>query len=222
MRDFLFYNHKMKPYSYIVIEGNIGAGKTTLAKMLSGRFDARLVLERYYDNPFLPKFYSNPEKYSFHLELSFLAERYSQLNKELNDRDLFQPLTLSDYYFMKSLIFSRATLTEDEFKLYRQVFDIINTNIVKPDLYIYLHLSLDNLMRNIKSRGRYFEQNIQKEYLVKIQDGYMDFFRHQKDLTIVMIDINAIDFIHKQSDLDKLIEIIFSREYAPGINKVVP
>ena len=212
----------MKPYSYIVIEGNIGAGKTTLAKMLSGRFDARLVLERYYDNPFLPKFYSNPEKYSFHLELSFLAERYSQLNKELNDRDLFQPLTLSDYYFMKSLIFSRATLTEDEFKLYRQVFDIINTNIVKPDLYIYLHLSLDNLMRNIKSRGRYFEQNIQKEYLVKIQDGYMDFFRHQKDLTIVMIDINAIDFIHKQSDLDKLIEIIFSREYAPGINKVVP
>jgi deoxyadenosine/deoxycytidine kinase len=212
----------MKPYNYIVIEGNIGAGKTTLAKMLSGRFDARLVLERYYDNPFLPKFYSSPEKYSFHLELSFLAERYSQLNKELNDRDLFQPLTLSDYYFMKSLIFSRATLTEDEFKLYRQVFDIINTNIVKPDLYIYLHLSLDNLMRNIKSRGRYFEQNIQKEYLVKIQEGYMDFFRHQKDLTIVMIDINEIDFIHKQADLDKLIEVIFSREYAPGINKVVP
>lgn len=212
----------MKPYNYIVIEGNIGAGKTTLAKMLSGRYDARLVLERYYDNPFLPKFYSSPDKYSFHLELSFLAERYTQLNKELNDRDLFQPLTISDYYFMKSLIFSRATLTEDEFKLYRQVFDIINTNIVKPDLYIYLHLSLDNLMRNIKNRGRYFEQNIQKEYLVKIQEGYMDFFRHQKDLTILMIDMNDIDFVHKTSDFDKLAELVFSKEYEPGINKVVP
>lgn len=212
----------MKPYNYIVIEGNIGAGKTTLAKMLSGRYDAKLVLERYYDNPFLPKFYSSPEKYSFHLELSFLADRYVQLNKELNDMDLFQPLTISDYYFMKSLIFSRATLTEDEFKLYRQVFDIINTNIVKPDLYIYLHLSLDNLMRNIKNRGRYFEQNIQKEYLVKIQEGYMDFFRHQKDLTILMIDLNDLDFVHKTSDFDKLTELIFSKEYQPGINKVVP
>jgi deoxyadenosine/deoxycytidine kinase len=212
----------MKPYNYIVIEGNIGAGKTTLAKMLSGRYDAKLVLERYYDNPFLPKFYSSPDKYSFHLELSFLAERYVQLNKELNDMDLFQPLTISDYYFMKSLIFSRATLTEDEFKLYRQIFDIINTNIVKPDLYVYLHLNLDNLMRNIKNRGRYFEQNIQKEYLVKIQEGYMDFFRHQKDLTIVMIDINDIDFVHKTSDFDKLTELIFSHEYQPGINKVVP
>lgn len=212
----------MKPYNYIVIEGNIGAGKTTFAKMLSGRYDARLVLERYYDNPFLPKFYSSPDKYSFHLELSFLAERYIQLNKELNDRDLFQPLTVSDYYFMKSLIFSRATLTEDEFKLYRQVFDIINTNIVKPDLYIYLHLSLDNLMRNIKNRGRYFEQNIQKEYLVKIQEGYMDFFRHQKDLTILMIDMNDIDFVQKTSDFDKLAELVFSKEYKPGVNKVVP
>lgn len=212
----------MKPYNYIVIEGNIGAGKTTLAKMLSGRFDAKLVLERYYDNPFLPKFYSTPEKYAFHLELSFLAERYVQLNKELNDMDLFQPLTIADYYFMKSLIFSRATLTEDEFKLYRQVFDIINTNIVKPDLYIYLHLSLDNLMRNIKTRGRYFEQNIQKEYLVKIQEGYMDFFRHQKDLTILMIDMNDIDFVQKNSDFEKLTDLIFSKEYQPGINKVVP
>lgn len=211
----------MKPYNYIVIEGNIGAGKTTLAKMLSGKFDARLVLERYYDNPFLPKFYSHPDKYSFHLELSFLAERYCQLNKELNDRDLFQPLTISDYYFMKSLIFSKATLTEDEFKLYRQIFDIINTTIVKPDLYVYLHLSLDNLMRNIKNRGRYFEQNIQKEYLVKIQEGYMEFFKYQKDLTVVMIDINKIDFVSKQSDLDKLTEVIFSHEYAPGINKIV-
>ncbi len=212
----------MKPYNYIVVEGNIGAGKTTLAKMLSGRYDAKLVLERYYDNPFLPKFYSSPEKYSFHLELSFLAERYVQLNKELNDMDLFQPLTISDYYFMKSLIFSRATLTEDEFKLYRQVFDIINTNIVKPDLYIYLHLSLDKLMRNIKNRGRYFEQNIQKEYLVKIQEGYMDFFRHQKDLTILMIDMNDLDFVQKTSDFEKLAELIFSKEYEPGINKVVP
>ena len=212
----------MKPYNYIVIEGNIGAGKTTLAKMLSGRFDARLILERYYDNPFLPKFYSDPEKYSFHLELSFLADRYSQLNKDLNNRDLFQPLTISDYYFMKSLIYSRATLTEDEYKLYRQVFDIMYSNTPKPDLYIYLHLSLDNLMRNIQNRGRTFEQGIQKDYLVKIQDGYMDFFKQQSDLKILMIDINNLDFNAKYSDFEKIVEIIFGNEYHQGLNKVIP
>jgi deoxyadenosine/deoxycytidine kinase len=212
----------MKQYNYIVIEGNIGAGKTSLARLLSDKFNARLILERLNENPFLPGFYANPEKYSFSLELSFLAERYHQLNDELQNRDLFQPLTITDYYLMKSLIFSRTNLSEDEFQLYRKIFNIISSQIVKPDLYVYLHLNLDNLIRNIKNRGRHFEQKIQKEYLVKIQEGYMDFFKQQKDLSIVMIDVNELDFCNRISDFEKIVEIIFEKDYPAGISKVIP
>ena len=212
----------MKQYNYIVIEGNIGAGKTSLARLLADKFNARLILERLNENPFLPGFYTNPEKYSFSLELSFLAERYHQLNNELHNRDLFQPLTITDYYLMKSLIFSRTNLSEDEYQLYRKIFNIISNNMVKPDLYVYLHLSLDHLIRNIKNRGRHFEQKIQKDYLVKIQEGYMDFFKQQKDLPIVMIDANDLDFCNKVSDFEKIAEIIFEKDYPAGINKVIP
>jgi deoxyguanosine kinase len=212
----------MKQFNYVVIEGNIGAGKTSLARLLANKFNARLILERLSENPFLPQFYADPEKYSFSLELSFLAERYHQLNDELQNRDLFQPLTITDYYLMKSLIFSRTNLSEDEFQLYRKIFNIISNNIVKPDLYVYLHLHLDNLIRNIKSRGRHFEQKIQKEYLVKIQEGYMDFFKQQKDLTIVMVDANELDFCNKPSDFEKIVEIIFQKDYGTGVNKVIP
>ena len=212
----------MKQYNYIVIEGNIGAGKTSLARLLSDKFNARLILERLNENPFLPGFYANPEKYSFSLELSFLAERYHQLNDELQNRDLFQPLTITDYYLMKSLIFSRTNLSEDEFQLYRKIFNIISSQIVKPDLYVYLHLNLDNLIRNIKNRGRHFEQKIQKEYLVKIQEGYMDFFKQQKDLSIVMIDVNELDFCNRISDFEKIVEIVFEKDYPAGISKVIP
>jgi deoxyguanosine kinase len=212
----------MKQYNYIVIEGNIGAGKTSLAGLLADKFNARLILERLNENPFLPGFYANPEKYSFSLELSFLAERYHQLNDELQNRDMFQPLTITDYYLMKSLIFSRTNLSADEFQLYRKIFNIISSQIVKPDLYVYLHLNLDNLIRNIKNRGRHFEQKIQKEYLVKIQEGYMDFFKQQKDLSIVMIDANELDFCNKISDFEKIVEIIFEKDYPAGISKVIP
>jgi len=212
----------MKNLNYIVIEGNIGAGKTTLAKMIAERFDARLILERFFENPFLPNFYINPEKYSFPLELSFLAERYHQLNGELKNRDLFHPLTIADYYLMKSLIFSKTNLSEDEYHLYRQIFDIISANSVKPDLYVYLHLNLDKLISNIRNRGRFYEQKIQKEYLLKIHDGYMDFFKKQIDLTIVMIDMNELDFLGKESDFDRVVDIVFNGEYRPGVTKVIP
>jgi deoxyguanosine kinase len=212
----------VKQYNNIVIEGNIGAGKTSLARLLADKFNARLILERINENPFLPDFYADPKKNSFALELSFLAERYHQLNDELQHRDLFKPLTITDYYLMKSLIFSRTNLSEDEFQLYRKIFNIISNNIVKPDIYVYLHLNLDNLIRNIKSRGRHFEQKIQKEYLVKIQEGYMDFFKQQQDLTIVMIDANDLDFCSRPADFDKIVEIIFEKDYATGINKVIP
>jgi deoxyguanosine kinase len=212
----------VKQYNYIVIEGNIGAGKTSLARLLADKFDARLILERLNENPFLPGFYADPEKYSFSLELSFLAERYHQLNDELQKRDLFKPLTITDYYLMKSLIFSRTNLSENEYQLYRKIFNIISNNIVKPDLYVYLHLSLDKLIKNIKNRGRHFEQKIQKEYLVKIQEGYMDFFKQQKDFPIVMIDANELDFCNKISDFEKIVNIIFDNDYPMGVNKVIP
>jgi len=142
---------------YLVIEGNIGAGKTTLTKMIAEEYNARVVLEQFADNPFLPKFYDDPQRYSFPLELSFLAERYRQLNNELRAVSLFQPLVVADYFFMKSLIFAQNTLAQDEFNLYRQIFEIIYSSIPKPDLYVYLHLPVPRLIQNIKKRGREYE-----------------------------------------------------------------
>ena len=206
--------------NYIVIEGNIGAGKTTLAKMIAREFNAKLILEQFADNPFLPKFYKEPDKYSFQLELSFLAERYQQLNNELTSRDLFRPFTVADYYFMKSLIFARSTLKEDEYNLYRQIFQIIYKSIPKPDLYVYLHVDVNNLRSNIAKRGRDYEQSISAEYLSKIQDGYYDFFKQQSDIAFLIIDSNNMDFVENQGDYAKMKELIFNRKYEKGITRI--
>lgn len=206
--------------NYIVIEGNIGAGKTTLSKMIAKEYNAQLILERFEDNPFLPKFYKEPDKYSFQLELSFLAERYQQLNKELTSRDLFKTFTVADYYFMKSLIFARATLKEDEYNLYRQIFDIIYKSIPKPDLYIYLHIDVTNLTNNIARRGRDYEKGISQEYLLKLQEGYFDFFRQQNDIKYLIIDSNKLDFVENQRDYSKVKNLIFKKDYPVGINRI--
>lgn len=206
--------------NYIVIEGNIGAGKTTLSKMIAKEYNAKLILEQFADNPFLPKFYKEPDKYSFQLELSFLAERYQQLNQELTSRDLFRPFTVADYYFMKSLIFARATLKEDEYNLYRQIFNIIYKSIPKPDLYVYLHVDVKNLKKNISNRGRDYEKQISEEYLARVQDGYFDFFRQQNDIKYLIIDTNSLDFVENQSDYAKIKELVFDREYPVGINRI--
>jgi deoxyguanosine kinase len=157
-------------YNYVVIEGNIGAGKTTLAGKIADQFNARLILERFADNPFLPKFYKDPDKYSFPLELSFLADRYRQLKEELVVQDLFKTFTVADYYFMKSLVFAASTLTGDEYNLYRQIFYIIYGSLPKPDIYVYLHLNPEKLLKNIEKRGRNYESSISKEYLKKIEE----------------------------------------------------
>ena len=208
-------------YDYIVIEGNIGAGKTSLSKMLAEQFNAKLILEQFADNPFLPKFYKNPDRYSFPLELSFLADRYNQLKKDLSHRDLFKSFTISDYYFMKSLIFSKSTLQDDEYNLYRQIFNIIYNQLPKPDLYVYLHLSTDNLMKNIKNRGRDYEQNITEDYLRKIQNGYFDYFKQQKDFRILIIDTNNIDFVNNKTHYELIVDTIFNNEYKIGTNRVL-
>ncbi len=208
-------------YNYVVIEGNIGAGKTTLAKRISEEFNARLILERFADNPFLPKFYNEPEKYSFPLELSFLASRYKQLKEELVPQDLFKSFTVADYYFMKSLVFAASTLEGDEYNLYRQIFYIIYGSLPKPDIFVYLHLSPDRLLQNIDKRGRTFERNITAGYLQKIQESYFSFFRQNPDNKYVIIDVNNVDFVENESQYRKILEIIFVKDYPVGLNKVI-
>ncbi|HNW56597.1 MAG TPA: deoxynucleoside kinase [Bacteroidales bacterium] len=208
-------------YNYIIIDGNIGAGKTTLATRIANQFNGSLILERFEDNPFLPKFYSDPEKYSFPLELSFLASRYKQLKEELVPRDLFKSFTVADYYFTKSLVFAASTLKGDEYNLYRQIFYIIYGSLPKPDIYVYLHMNPCRLLSNIEKRGRLYEKSITEEYLRKIQDSYFTFFKQNPENKYLVIDINEIDFVADEDHYSRLIESIFSRNYPEGLNKVI-
>ena len=197
-------------YNYIAIEGNIGAGKTSLAKMMSDEFNAKVVLERFADNPFLPKFYEDKERYAFPLEMSFLADRYQQLSDDLAQFDLFKNFIVSDYYIFKSLIFAQVTLSKDEYLLYRKMFDLMYKEITKPDLYVYLYQNTDRLLENIQKRGREYEQNIEKEYLKSIQDGYSNFIKTEQDLTILTIDVSELDFVDNKSDYTEIIRQISS------------
>ena len=208
-------------YNYVVIEGNIGAGKTTLAGRIANQFNAHLILEHFADNPFLPKFYNEPEKYSFPLELSFLASRYKQLKEELVPQDLFKTFTVADYYFMKSLVFATSTLKGDEYNLYRQIFYIIYGTLPKPDIYVYLHLNPDRLIQNIERRGRSYEKSITRDYLQKIQDSYFTFFKQNPDCKYLVIDVNGIDFVENENHYTKIIDTIFYNDYPVGLNMVI-
>lgn len=196
-------------FKYIAIEGNIGAGKTSLAKKISIDFNSKLILERFADNPFLPKFYEEPDRYAFTLEMSFLAERYQQITDDLSQLNIFSDSIVSDYDIFKSLIFSKITLSEDEFALYRKLFFSMYKDILKPDLYIYLNQNIDRLKENIKKRGRDYEQNIDSKYLKNINSGYLDFHKTQTDLNIKIIDINNMDFVNNRIDYLSLLKSIF-------------
>ncbi|OBX25707.1 2-amino-4-hydroxy-6-hydroxymethyldihydropteridine diphosphokinase [Gelidibacter algens] len=187
-------------YNYIAIEGNIGAGKTSLAHQISSDFNAKLILERFADNPFLPKFYEEPQRYAFTLEMSFLADRYQQISDDLSQLDLFKDFMVSDYDIYKSLIFSKITLPEDEFRLYRKLFYLMYKDIAKPDLYVYLYQNTERLQTNIKKRGRDYEQNIQNDYLEKINAGYLEFLKNQTELNVKIIDISNHDFVENRED----------------------
>jgi deoxyguanosine kinase len=194
--------------NYIAIEGNIGAGKTTLTSKIANDFNARVVLERFADNPFLPKFYKDQNRYAFPLEMSFLADRYQQLSDDLSQFDLFKDFIVADYHIFKSLIFAKVTLQEDEFRLYKTLFDIIYKEMPKPDLYVYLYQNTSRLLKNIKKRGRSYEQEIAPEYLDKINSGYLYYIKSQTDLNVVVIDISDFDFVKKQEDYLKILEAI--------------
>ena len=193
-------SYDFSKHNYIAIEGNIGAGKTSLATRMSYDFNAKLILERFADNPFLPKFYEDAKRYAFTLEMSFLADRYQQISDDLSQLDLFKDFIVSDYDVFKSLIFSKVTLLEDEFKLYRKLFYLMYKDIAKPDLYIYLYQNTDRLQQNIKKRGRDYEQDIQDDYLDKINSGYLEFLKSQTDFNVKIIDISDKDFVENRAD----------------------
>ena len=206
-------------YNYIAIEGTIGAGKTSLATKIAEQFNAKLILEQFEENSFLPKFYKDPSKYAFPLEMSFLASRFHQLKDQLSSHDLFRSFTISDYFITKSLIFARKTLQDDEFTLYSKFFNIINSSLPKPDLLVYLYLHVDRLKSNILKRGRSYEKNIKKSYLEKIQSGYFDYIKQQQNMRILIIDINKIDFVEEEEDYNKILSII-KQEYDPVIHRI--
>ena len=198
------------PYNFVAIEGNIGAGKTTFATRFARDVNAKLVLERFEENPFLPKFYKDPSRYAFPLEMSFLADRYQQLTDDLSQYDLFKTSVISDYFVFKSLIFSKVTLSEDEYVLYRKIFNFMYRDLVKPDLYIYLYQNVDRLLKNIKKRGRSYEQSITAEYLEQIHEGYMNFIKTRKDLNILILDISDIDFVENPGSYYKMVHTVLS------------
>lgn len=199
-------NISLGGYNYIAIEGNIGAGKTSLAQMIGQEFNAKLVLERFKDNPFLPKFYEEPERYAFPLEMSFLTDRYQQLLDDIGQFDLFKDFMCADYDRYKSLIFAQVTLQEEEYVLYKRLHEMMYRDMAQPDLYVYLYQNTERLLENIKNRGRSYEKNIAPDYLEKINHGYLDFIKNQQNLNVKIVDISELDFVKNREDFLKVIE----------------
>ena len=206
-------------YNHLAIEGNIGSGKTTLATMLAKEYDVRLILEKFSDNPFLPKFYKDPEKHAFPLELFFMAERYHQLKKN-KQQDIFQPQKISDYFFAKSKLFAKNNLKIDEKQLFDRFFDIIFSSLENPDLVVYLYSSIDRLKKNIIKRGRSFELDISKDYLSNIQQNYLDYLRKQSLFPVLLLDVTNVDFVKDQTVYNSIKRAI-NNTYSVGIHKVV-
>jgi deoxyguanosine kinase len=201
-------------YNFITIEGNIGAGKTTLAHLLSKHFNGRLILEQFADNPFLPKFYDNPGQYAFPLELFFMAERFKQLKELIQQKDLFQNVTISDYLFTKCLLFAKVNLPEDEFRLYQRLFDIILQQVIQPDIVIYLHAPVNRLQENIRKRNRSYEQKIPDDYLFNIQETYTNYIK-QHNVRTIFVDVSNADFLGNEKHLNTIINAL-DRDYPQG------
>ncbi len=201
-------------YNFITIEGNIGAGKTTLAHLLSKHYNARLILEQFADNPFLPKFYESPQQYAFPLELFFMAERFKQLKELIQQKDLFQNVTISDYLFTKCLLFAKINLPEDEFRLYQRLFEIIHQQVVQPDIVIYLHASVQKLQENIRRRNRSYEQKIPDDYLFSIQETYTSYIK-QHNIKALFVDASNSDFLGNEQHLQTIIHAL-DKEYSQG------
>lgn len=209
----------MIPYNYIVIEGCIGAGKTTLSKMLAEEYNAQLVLERFAENPFLPKFYKDPEHYAFPVEMTFLMDRYQQLKSLLSGRDMFTDFVIGDYFIDKCVIFSKNNLLADEYNLYKNVFDTLSAFLPKPDLLLYLYNDTDHLLRNIARRGREYEKSISAEYLADIQDSYITYFNLHADIPILLVETSKMDFVSNRNDYDRIKGLV-EQSFPVGIQRI--
>jgi deoxyguanosine kinase len=214
------------PYSFIAIEGNIGAGKTTFCELLADEMNCRLILEQFTDNPFLPLFYEQPDRYAFPVELFFMTERHKQLQEALTNPDIFHPLpidsgqvSIADYFFIKTLLFAKNNLNTEEFRLFQRLFEVLNSTYPKPELLVYLHRSVDDLLHNIKKRGRTYETDISAEYLTEIQNGYFDYFRTETALPILIVDVEGIDFVADRTHFEQL-KGLLSKEYSVGIHRI--
>lgn len=201
-------------YNFITIEGNIGAGKTTLANILAKRFNARLVLEEFAENPFLTKFYANPQQYAFPVELFFMAERYKQLKDLIHTQDLFQTITISDYLFTKCLLFAKVNLPEEEFRLYQKLFEIIHQQLVQPELLVYLHVPVSKLQQNIRKRNRSYELSIPDDYLFNIQETYTHYIR-QHNIKTLFVDASNADFFNNEEHIQTILDAL-DKDYAEG------
>jgi deoxyguanosine kinase len=209
----------MFPYRFIAIEGNIGAGKTTLCEMLSADLNCHLILEQFSDNPFLPLFYNDPERYAFSVELFFMTERHKQLQESLTQPDLFHTWSVADYFFIKTLIFAKNNLTEAEYRLFKRLFKVLNATFPKPDLLIYLHRPVKQLMSNIQKRGRVYETNFNEDYLIQIQNAYFNYFKSETQLPILIFEIEDLDFVADAVFYKQIVAYI-SKPYSKGIHRI--
>lgn len=207
------------PYNYICIEGNIGSGKTTFCEMLSKERNLSLVLEEFDDNPFLPLFYKDPEKWAFTVELFFLTERYKQMGSILNHRNMFNDFVLGDYFFIKTLLFARKNLSEEEFKMFQKIYQVLTANFPAPELVVYFHRDVNHLRKNIMKRGRKYEEDITREYLTTIQNSYFEYFRNVLSYPVIILDLKNIDFENESVYYD-YIKSLLTKKYQPGVHRM--
>jgi len=207
------------PYKYLVIEGNIGTGKTSFCQKMAYEYNVSLILEQFNDNPFLPLFYKDQERFAFPVELFFMTERYKQMQKSMQTVDMFHDFYLSDYAFVKTLLFARKNLQEEEFKLFQMLYGVMANNFPKPDLLVYFHRDVEILMDNIKKRGREIEVDIKREYLKKVQNSYFEYFRDITSFPVLIIDLKDLDFVHDENAYDMVLSLI-AKEYNPGVHRI--
>lgn len=207
------------PYNYIVVEGNIGSGKTSFCQKLGNQYGCKVILEDFEENPFLPFFYENPERFAFTVELFFLTERQKQLQRHLVNQDLFTSFTVADYAFIKSLLFSRKNLTEEEYRMFNKIFNVFNSSFPQPDIIVYFHRGIPELLKLIKSRGREYEQDISDAYLQNIQNSYFEYFRNILSFPILIVDITDVDFLSNEVHY-KTVESLLKKKYQPGVHRV--
>ncbi|MBK8922301.1 MAG: deoxynucleoside kinase [Saprospirales bacterium] len=205
------------PYRFIAIEGNIGAGKTTLCHRMAERFGCSLILEQFTDNPFLPFFYEQPDRYAFPVELFFMTERHKQLLEHFAEPDMFRSFTVADYFFVKTLLFAKNNLNEEEFRLFKRLFSVLNATFPKPDLLLYLHRPVDVLMQQIKKRGRDMERLITAGYLEELQRAYLEYFKTEDSVPVLVLELDDADFVGKENVFQSILEL-FNHRYPPGVH----